>query len=70
MDTDPLKLNLEDMLPLNDHVEAMSEVPTEIPASIEAVCNALNEQPGVDSVTLGRQVSLSNLPAFHLFLTM
>lgn len=56
MDQDPLKQRLEDVLPL-DRAEKLLQVPADIPASIESICNALDEQDGIEGVILGRQVS-------------
>ena len=58
MGQDPLKQRLEDVLPL-EQAEKLLQVPADVPASIEAICTALQQQEGIDAVTMGRQVGPS-----------
>ena len=64
MEADPLLETLDAVLPAEDR-EQMAFVPAEIPSSVEDILTALQRQPGIEAVTLGRQVrawSLGSLP--------
>ena len=53
MEADPLMETLESVLPAGEQPD-FSEVPCDIPPSIEEICNALKATKGIDAVNLGR----------------
>ena len=53
MEADPLMETLESVLPAGEQPE-FSEVPCDIPPSIEDICNSLKGEKGVEAVNLGR----------------
>jgi len=54
MEPDPLLQRLDTVLP--EDREQLAFVPTELPSSIEDIMAALMKQPGIEGVSLGRQV--------------
>ncbi|KAK9903262.1 hypothetical protein WJX75_001096 [Coccomyxa subellipsoidea] len=54
MESDPLLENLDGLLPLD--TGSVTSVPANLPAAIEDLCAALANEPGVESVDIGRQV--------------
>ena len=54
MEGDPLKENLDQLLPLTD--SGVRVVPASLPSAVEDICSALMEEEGVDAVDIGRQV--------------
>ena len=60
MEGDPLKENLDQLLPLTD--SGVRVVPASLPSAVEDICSALMEEEGVDAVDIGRQVR----PTIHL----
>ena len=59
MEGDPLKENLDQLLPLTD--SGVRVVPASLPSAVEDICSALMEEEGVDAVDIGRQAR----PALH-----
>ena len=53
MEADPLMETLESVLPAGEQPE-FSEVPCDIPPSIEDICSALKAEKGIEAVNLGR----------------
>lgn len=53
MEGDPLKENLDQLLPLTD--SGVRVVPASLPSAVEDICSALMEEEGVDAVDIGRQ---------------
>ena len=57
MEGDPLKENLDQLLPLTD--SGVRVVPASLPSAVEDICSALMEEEGVDAVDIGRQARLA-----------
>ena len=53
MEGDPLKENLDQLLPLTD--SGVRVVPASLPSAVEDICSALMEEEGIDAVDIGRQ---------------
>ncbi len=53
MEADPLMETLESVMPAGEQPD-FSEVPCDIPQSIEDICNALKADQGIEAVNLGR----------------
>lgn len=58
MESDPLLENLDGLLPLD--TGSVTSVPANLPAAIEDLCAALANEPGVESVDIGRQVCIDS----------
>ena len=54
MEPDPLLERLDTVL--GEDSEQLGFVPTELPPALEDILEALQKQPGVEGITLGRQV--------------
>lgn len=54
METDPLLENLDELLPLD--ASSVASVPAVLPSAVEDLCRALEAEPGIESVNIGRQV--------------
>ena len=53
---DPLKQNLDSVFPLTGAtLEPQLQVPTDLPQGVEDVLAELGKEPGVESITIGRQ---------------
>jgi hypothetical protein len=59
MESDPLLENLDGLLPLGVDAGAPSlgSVPAHLPSAVEDLCAALMAEPGIDDVSVRRQVS-------------
>ena len=70
MEADPLLENLDGLLPLEVDAPGLGSVPANLPAAVEDLCAALQREPGVDDVSVGRQVyraaAQSPLPCFDV----
>jgi hypothetical protein len=54
MESDPLLENLDELLPLD--ATSVASVPAVLPSAVEDLCAALEKEPGIVSVGVGRQV--------------
>ena len=59
LETDPLLENLDGLLPLTLDMPSVGSVPTTLPSAVEDLCAALMREPGIDDVSVGRQVPSS-----------
>lgn len=68
MEPDPLLERLDTVLP--ESKEQLAFVPTELPSTVEDILGALKRQPGIDGVSIGRQVTsletTALLPLLHV----
>ena len=53
MEGDPLKENLDQLLPLTD--SGVRVVPASLPSAVEDIRSALMEEEGIEAVDIGRQ---------------
>ena len=65
LETDPLLENLDELLPLTLDMPSVGSVPTTLPSAVEELCAALTREPGIDDVSVGRQVSHFGMPLPH-----
>ena len=56
MEGDPLLENLDGLLPLEVNAPGLGSVPANLPSAVEDLCAALQREPGVDDISVGRQV--------------